>query len=106
MADMIPVVSSAIAAVAYDPEEKILVIQFHKRGTWAYDDVPQEIFDQLTDDSGSVGEFFNQAVRPRYTGHVILGRTGRRITTRTVKVPARAALLRAVGRLAIKAVIK
>jgi len=58
----LPVKSSNIEAVAYDPEKKILSVRFIKSGIYHYFDVPQNIFDELRD-AESVGKYFAEWIK-------------------------------------------
>lgn len=63
---MVPVVSSNLKAVGYDPLSHELRIQFDS-GTWIYPNVPQQIFDALMQ-APSKGKFLHSAIKPRYPG--------------------------------------
>ena len=60
--EMIPVESSNIAAVGYDGEEKELRIEFNSGKTYAYQDVPSELFDGIME-AKSVGKYFHANIR-------------------------------------------
>ena len=47
MAKLVPVESSMIQAVGYDPETRILEIVFNSGQTYCYDDVPPEVHQEL-----------------------------------------------------------
>jgi hypothetical protein len=65
-----PVSSSNIAAVGYDEEKKELTIQFHSGGTYVYDDVEKEVHQKMLL-AGSVGQYFQQNVKPFYSFYKI-----------------------------------
>lgn len=58
---MIPVESSNIVAICYDPETQIMHVQF-KNGTYRYEDVPAVFFDHLKA-AESKGKFLNASGR-------------------------------------------
>lgn len=60
--EMVPVTSSQVAAVGYDAEAKELRVEFVSGALYAYDDVPQSVFDNLKQ-SASVGSYFHSAVK-------------------------------------------
>lgn len=61
--EMIPVTSSQIQSVGYNPNTKQLRISFLKNGsTYEYDGVNQEVFDGLVN-APSVGSYFGAVVK-------------------------------------------
>ena len=52
---LVPVESSMISAVAYDEEARDLIVIFNTGQTYAYSDVPREVYDNLlkADSKGS-----------------------------------------------------
>ncbi|QXX78985.1 KTSC domain-containing protein [Alcaligenes faecalis] len=63
---MIPVLSSAIAAVGYDPNTKRMQIRFTSGGiTYTYCGVPQSVYDGLMS-APSKGTYFDRVIRDRY----------------------------------------
>lgn len=60
------VVSSNISAYRYDPETKVLDIQFvNSDDTYSYDDVPQNVADGFAH-AASPGTYFRQNIKERY----------------------------------------
>ena len=57
--------SSVISRVAYDEEEKALVIWFKETGRYIYSDVPRAIYDGLKK-APSAGRYFNECIKRRY----------------------------------------
>lgn len=57
--------SSSVRAVGYDAESRVLEVEFLKRGTFRYFDVPPMIGEGLLA-SPSKGRFFNDRVLGRY----------------------------------------
>jgi len=47
MAKLIPVESSMIQAVGYEPETRILEVVFNNGRTYCYEGVPYEVFEEL-----------------------------------------------------------
>ena len=60
--EMIPVVSSQLAAAGYDPEKKQLRIEFNNGSVYEYSQVEPDIYEQLVN-APSVGQFFNANVK-------------------------------------------
>ena len=63
--DRTPVVSSAIAAVGYDPETQTLEIEFTSGGVYQYQGVPSEVYEQFMN-GGSFGTFYQQHIKGQY----------------------------------------
>lgn len=61
----IPVSSSMIASVGYDPETSVLEVTFSNGRTYEYEGVPSHVFDGMIHAS-SVGRFFIDNVRDIY----------------------------------------
>jgi lysyl-tRNA synthetase class 2 len=57
--------SVAIKSFDYDPEKKILKIEFHHGGVYLYHDVPAKVYHGLKD-SGSLGQYFNTYIRDQF----------------------------------------
>jgi hypothetical protein len=60
---MIPVNSSAIAAIGY--ENGMLAVTFHNTGTYFHPGVPYSVFAGLMQ-AGSKGAYYNRYIRGRY----------------------------------------
>jgi hypothetical protein len=60
---MIPVNSSAIAAIGY--ENDVLAVTFHNTGTYLHPGVPYSVFAGLMR-AGSKGWYYNNYIRSRY----------------------------------------
>ena len=63
--DMIPVKSTAIRAVGYDPATQRMKIAFVEGHTYDFCRVPQNIFDGLLR-AGSKGRYYDTYIRDRY----------------------------------------
>lgn len=63
--NMIAVTSSNIDAVGYDPDTKLLQINFLNGTSYQYDGVPEYVAQGLVDAS-SVGQYFNANVKDSY----------------------------------------
>jgi len=59
----LPVVSSNVKAIGYDPEEKTLEVEFLNGGIYQYGGIQQELYDELLA-AKSVGRFIAQTIRP------------------------------------------
>ncbi|MBD2576940.1 lysine--tRNA ligase [Oscillatoria sp. FACHB-1406] len=57
--------STAIHAVDYDAEKKILRVTFERGGTYKYNDVPAEVYKELKE-TPSVGQYFNTHIRDKF----------------------------------------
>jgi hypothetical protein len=62
MIETVPVQSSNLAEVGYDPELSILEVRFLKSGVYQYFGVPQYLYEQLLA-APSKGTFFNEYIR-------------------------------------------
>jgi KTSC domain len=61
----VPVSSSNLASVAYDPSSEILEVEFKNQTIYQYYNVPQFMHEQLMQ-APSIGAFFNANVRNAY----------------------------------------
>src|SRR4029450_6094428 len=68
MAKLIPVESSMIQAVGYDPKTRILEVVFSSGQTYCYEDVPPEVHQELMI-ADSKGQYMGEAVIGLYTGY-------------------------------------
>jgi hypothetical protein len=62
----IPVGSSNVSSVGYDPVTSTLEIEFHGGRIYQYANGPTRHFVELTSGSGSVGGYFNRHVKNSY----------------------------------------
>ncbi|MGY4225017.1 hypothetical protein ACVMIH_002378 [Bradyrhizobium sp. USDA 4503] len=60
-----PVTSSNVAEVGYDPNSRILEVQFKTGAVYQYFDVPQQLYDELWRAS-SIGGFINSNLKGHY----------------------------------------
>ena len=65
MMRMIPVSSSAISSVGYDPETQQMQIKFKKGRIYTFCRVPQHIFNGLLTAS-SKGTYYDRHIRDKY----------------------------------------
>jgi hypothetical protein len=63
--DRIPVQSTNVAEVGYDPETMTLEVAFHNGTLYQYFDVPEVMFQELLR-SDSVGKFLNTQIKNSY----------------------------------------
>lgn len=63
---MVPVSSSNLESVGYDPDTRILRIQFHSGGLYEYYNVPRYIHAGLMS-AASHGEYFHEYIRDVYS---------------------------------------
>jgi hypothetical protein len=61
-----PVKSSTLRAVGYDPEKKILEVEFNNGGVYQYFGVDKDIYDRLSA-AQSAGKFFSSEIRGKYS---------------------------------------
>lgn len=66
--DMIPVHSSAIAAIGYDAAARLMKIRFVEGNTYDFCNVPAHVFDGLRA-SASKGRYYYEHIRDRYPCH-------------------------------------
>lgn len=59
------VASSHLKRVAYDRQERVLYIQFHSGPTYAWQDIPRGVYQQLLA-APSKGRFLHEVLRPEY----------------------------------------
>lgn len=62
---MVPVDSSMIQVVGYDPETQILEVLFNSGQTYHYEGVPPEVHEELME-AGSKGQYMRAAIIDRY----------------------------------------
>lgn len=62
---MVPVDSSNIAAIGYDPLQQVLQVDFHHGGRYRYLDVPSHIFDEFQE-APSKGRFLNYEIKGEF----------------------------------------
>jgi hypothetical protein len=63
--DRIPVSSSNIAQIGYEPDFQTLEIQFLTGGVYQYSGVPPNVFEEFTAAS-SKGRYFSAYIKDRY----------------------------------------
>jgi hypothetical protein len=66
----VPVKSSNIGAIDYDPSSKMLTVQFRSGTTWQYADVPPEEHAALMA-ADSVGSYFARFIRDLYAANPV-----------------------------------
>lgn len=60
--EWVPVTSSTISRIRWDPQSLILEIEFHNGRIYQYFDVPEAVFQALRN-APSVGTYFSQNVK-------------------------------------------
>ncbi len=65
MVEMVPVASSNVKAVGYDPEERELHVHFHSGGRYVYEGVSHEAHRALLA-APSVGSHLHQHIKGRH----------------------------------------
>jgi hypothetical protein len=63
--EMLPVDSSALHSVGYDPQTRTLKLRFANGGTYEYDDVPPQRYEALMS-SASKGRHFREHILNRH----------------------------------------
>jgi KTSC domain len=76
MAKLIPVESSMIQAVGYDPETRILEVVFNSGQTYCYEDVPPEVHQELMA-ADSKGQYMRAAIIDVYPDYRVSRRRRR-----------------------------
>lgn len=61
----IPVVSSNLRSVAYDPKTRVLEIEFHSGGIYQYSGVPRSEYEALMN-AASKGSYFAHNIKNSY----------------------------------------
>ncbi|WP_269669772.1 KTSC domain-containing protein [Pseudomonas citronellolis] len=62
---MIPVRSSVIEAIGYDPATRRMKIKFKQGRTYDFCGVPPDVYQELMS-AGSIGSYYDRAIRDRY----------------------------------------
>lgn len=70
--EMIPVESSSVRSIGYDPEREKLYVAFSSGGTYEYDDVPANVYNSFME-SPSKGRFVNKVLTVLYKYKPIYG---------------------------------
>ena len=76
MAQLVPVESSMIQAVGYDPKTHILEVVFNSAQTYCYEDVPPEIHQELMA-ADSKGRYMRAAIIGVYSDYPVSRRRRR-----------------------------
>ncbi len=63
--ERIPVQSTEIAVVGYDPHKALLEVAFRRGGVYRYRGVPQEVHQSLME-APSIGTYFSQNIKETY----------------------------------------
>jgi len=63
--DRIPVSSSNVSSVGYDPGSKTLEVEYNNGEVYQYDGVPQDRYEELMA-ATSKGRFLNAVIKPYY----------------------------------------
>lgn len=63
--DRIPVTSSNVVSVGYDPSGMILEVEFKNAAIYQYYDVPEAVYMALMQ-SDSIGKFLNSNIKSQY----------------------------------------
>ena len=66
MTERIPIISSTIRSAGYDPENKVLEVEFKNGEIWRYAGVPENCWREFYYAS-SKGSYFMSQIRPRFT---------------------------------------
>lgn len=68
--DMEFVSSSNVEAIGYDPASEELHVQFAESGTYAYEGVPEWVFEELRA-APSKGSYINRMIKGTYSYHQV-----------------------------------
>lgn len=63
--DRLPVVSSNVAEVGYDPATMTLEVAFHSGSVYQYFDVPESLYQEMLH-AESVGRFLHEQIKNSY----------------------------------------
>lgn len=64
--------SSNIQSVGYDPEPRLLEVQFHSGGVYQYSGVPEAVYQSFMQ-AASKGSYFNEHIKERYPCRQVSG---------------------------------
>lgn len=76
MAKLIPVVSSMIQAVGYDPKTRLLEVVFNSGRTYCYEGVPATVYKELMT-ADSKGRYIRSEIIDVYPDYPVSGRRRR-----------------------------
>jgi hypothetical protein len=76
MAKLIPVASSMIQAVGYDPKTRILEVVFNSGQIYCYEDVPPNVYKELMA-ADSKGRYMQSEILGVYPDYPVSGRRRR-----------------------------
>ena len=76
MAKLIPIESSMIQAVGYDPKTRILEVVFNSGRTYCYENVPPKVYKELMA-ADSKGQYMRSEIMSVYPDYPISGRRRR-----------------------------
>jgi hypothetical protein len=62
----VPVTSSTLASVGYDPDAHVLEVQFRHGGIYRYTGVPADVHAALMA-ADSLGSYLSRVIKPNYT---------------------------------------
>lgn len=65
MPEMVPVDSTNVARVGYDPEAQEIYVEFLSGTTYKYSSADEQTFEELRD-APSVGSYLNRVIKPNY----------------------------------------
>jgi hypothetical protein len=65
--NLVPVASSLLTAIGYDPDVQVLEVEFQNGDVYRYTSVPQEIYSELQA-APSKGSYYSGSIRGRYDG--------------------------------------
>lgn len=68
----VPVESSNIHAIGYDPKRKILAVTFKSGHTYHYGSVPPEVHEALVQ-AESIGRYYAAFIKAKYPGEKVTG---------------------------------
>ncbi len=63
--ERVPVSSSTLASVGYDPDGRVLEVRFRHGGVYQYLDVPADVYRELMA-AASHGSYLARVVKPNY----------------------------------------
>ncbi len=58
--------SGMVKTISYDAAEKILTLEFNSGGSYAYSEVPKEIFDGILN-AESAGKYYHAHIKGKYS---------------------------------------
>ena len=60
--DLLQITSSLISQIGYEPNEEVLIVQFKNGAYYQYDNVSEQMYQNMMD-SSSIGKYFSSYIK-------------------------------------------